>query len=757
MKKYEHLSMRWKTHVKQCIFYCCLFLCLGLVPLEGYGSEIRLTLKMDNVTLKQVFNEINRKTGFEFVYSSTILEKEGKVSVDASNESLEKVLDLCLAKTALGYKVEDKHIVISSQFREEDPKKTVTYSGVVKDKDGNALPGVTILLEGTTAGVVSDVNGKFSIPVPESAKTRLVFSFVGMKKKVVAVKDTQPLEIVMEEDVTAIDEVVVTGIFNKPKESFTGAAVKVTREELQTAGNRNILQSLSNIDPSFVLVENNALGSNPNVLPEIRIRGVSSIPTVDELQNSTRAELCTPLFILDDFEISLEQVMDLNNDEIESITLLKDASSTAMYGSRGANGVVVIKSVEPQAGKLKVSYNGNLNLEIPSLSSYNLLDAEGKLQLELEAGLYDNSDPAMDAELKELYAKKYSRVLAGVNTNWLRIPVRVGTGQRHYLSVNGGDRSFRYSMGLSYNQIIGAMKGSDRSTLNGTLRLQYLTDKFSFNNNMSLGINKSNNGAWGSFANYASMNPYYEPYDEEGHVVKEFEPENTSSFPTLTNPLWNASLNSFDRSEYTSVINNFSVNYKPVKTIQATLNFSYMRSFSTSENFTSPQASAYFTTTDVLKKGERGYRNSETENWSLSATVNYYNTWDKHVLTAGVNYSVRQNDTEDRGINVLGFVNEAMNDLVNSNAYKGERPSSSDSRSRGIGLAGTVNYNYDNRYFVDLSYRMDGSSSFGSNSRWAPFYSLGCGWNINREPFVMDHWAWLTLFRIKYSFGASGS
>ena len=186
--------------------------------------------------------------------------------------------------------------------------------------------------------------------MPDRESIILVFSFIGMKS--VEVKyDGKPLEIVLEDESTALEEAVVEGLFVKPRESYTGAAVKITQEELKTAGNRNILQSLSNIDPSFVLVEDNINGSNPNALPEIRMRGVSSIPTVQNLQNSTRAELNTPLFLLDGFEITLEQMMDLNNDEIESITLLKDASATAMYGSRGANGVVLITSIKPEAGR----------------------------------------------------------------------------------------------------------------------------------------------------------------------------------------------------------------------------------------------------------------------------------------------------------------------------------------------------------------------------------------------------------------------
>lgn len=145
MKKCEDFDIGWKSYAKRVVFYCCLFLCVQLIPTKGYSQEVRLTLKMDNVTLLSVFNEITKQTGYEFVYSSTILKKVGKVSVNVSNESLEKVLDLCLAKTDLGYKVEDKHVIISPKLKKEDPKKTITYSGEVKDKAGNTLPGVTII------------------------------------------------------------------------------------------------------------------------------------------------------------------------------------------------------------------------------------------------------------------------------------------------------------------------------------------------------------------------------------------------------------------------------------------------------------------------------------------------------------------------------------------------------------------------------------------------------------------------------------
>lgn len=747
------------TGMLKLLFTICFLGLYEVMASQVTVTQQKVSLDVTNVSLVDCFMEIQRQTGIDFVYNEELCSGINGVTLQVKNVPVESVLSSILADKPLEYKYEGGVIVIRGAENPAVPQvKNVVIEGTVYDSGKNALPGATVSVKGSTWGVATNERGTFRLEVPEMENITLVFSFIGMKTQEVKYNG-KPLSIILEDESTALDEAVVQGLFTRPRESFTGAAERITQEELKMANNRNILSALSNIDPSFVIVENNEAGSNPNAIPEIRMRGVSTIPTVDNLQDNTRAELNTPLFLLDGFEISLDQVMDLNNDEVESITLLKDASATAMYGSRGANGVVLITSVKPQAGQLKVSYSGNVNLEVPSLASYNLLNAEEKLQLEWDAGIYESDDPEEDAILKKAYAEKLSRVMAGVNTDWLSIPVRVGVGQNHYVNLSGGDQHFRFSLGISYNRVNGAMKGSDRSTLNGTLRLSYLTDKFSFNNNASIGINRSDNGTYGSFSDYAKMNPYYEPYDEEGQIVKQFETSGNEAFPTpITNPLYNASLNSFDNSKYTSFTNNFAVTYNPVKGLRSSATFSYTTRVNQSESYKSPRHSDYFTTEDLLERGKRSYSGSDNEKWELNVQVNYNNTWkDKHSLTAGVNYSIRESITTSRGFEVLGFINESMNDLANANTYKGERPSSSNSTSRSIGFAAMVNYSYANRYYIDLSYRADAASSFGSNSRWAPFYSMGAGWNINQEPWIKEHVPVVSLFRIKYSYGVSGS
>ena len=201
----------------------------------------------------------------------------------------------------------------------------------------------------------------------------------------------------MQEEKVALEDVVVTGIFTRKKESFTGSASTYTAAELKTMGSQNILQSLKTLDPAFAILEDNQFGSDPNRLPNMEIRGKSSVLGLrDELD----ADPNQPLFILDGFESSLAVINDLDINRIESITILKDAASTAIYGSKAANGVVVVETVKPKSGELQVSYNGNLNLSMPDLSSYNLMNAREKLEFERLAGGYSPANWSAEKEIE---------------------------------------------------------------------------------------------------------------------------------------------------------------------------------------------------------------------------------------------------------------------------------------------------------------------------------------------------------------------
>lgn len=235
------------------------------------------------------------------------------------------------------------------------------------------------------------------------------------------------VKITLEENLMALKEVVFTGVYTRKKESFTGSVSTFTAEEIKSVGNSNIIQNLKTLDPSFALVENNLLGSDPNRLPDIEIRGKSSLIGVrDELAEDPNQ----PLFILDGFESSLRAIYDLDLDRVASIIILKDAASTAIYGSKAANGVVVVETVKPIAGQLRFSYNGAFNVSLPDLSSYNMMDAREKLEFEKLAGRYNlsssNWSPDNEVLVNQIYNQKLADINRGVDTYWLSEPLRIG-------------------------------------------------------------------------------------------------------------------------------------------------------------------------------------------------------------------------------------------------------------------------------------------------------------------------------------------
>jgi TonB-linked SusC/RagA family outer membrane protein len=527
-------------------------------------------------------------------------------------------------------------------------------------------------------------------------------------------------------------------------------------------GNRNVLSTLKNIDPSFNIMADNVFGSDPNRLPEINMRGNSSLPSVSDLRSDTRANLNSPLIILDGFEISLQKMIDLNDDEVKSITLLKDASATAIYGSRGANGVVVITTKQPEEGKLKITAKSTINVELADLSSYDVLNAREKLDLELKSGLYTATDfLSKDVILKKLYNQNLTSVEKGNDTDWMSKPLRTGVGQRHNFKIEGGDSKMRYSASVDYNHVAGVMKKSNRKNMNGMVTLAYYHKNLTFRNQLSVGINKSEQSPYGSFNTYVRLNPYWTPYDEEGNLIKIFDrtkPFWGSSFPS--NPLYNATLNTVNSSEYTDIINNFSLEWEPTKDIILRGQLGLLKETNSSDLFKPASHTQFdlYKEDDLFRKGSYIYGSGEKFNYDMSFTFNYNKVFaGSHQIYLGLDYSMTEKTEENYSFFIEGFSNDNQSFLPLGLSYqKDGKPSGFENTTRRVGFTSNMNYVYDNRYFVDASYRVDGSSQFGSEKRFAPFWSAGIGWNIHEEDFLTDSGI-INRLRLKGSFGTTGS
>ena len=744
---------------------CFLFVFLGMLSATAktIAQEQVISLNLKNVTYLELFNELHRQTGVRFLYSSDQLENLSRIDVVADRKKMREVLEDALKETSLTCVFEEDMVMLRE--RQQQQVSELVVKGLVTDTKKQPLPGVTVMIKGTSLGTVTDAEGHYVLTIPQRDELVLVFSFVGMNSREVTYKGEKELNVELEEKIAEMDEVVVTGIFQKSQASFTGSATTVTAKELQQFGNRNLLQSLHNIDPSINIIENNAFGSNPNRLPEVQIRGNSSIPNVDELKDQTRVDLNTPLIVLDGFETTLQKLIDINENEVETLTILKDASATAIYGSRGANGVIVITTKKPAMGQLRVSYKGDVNIEIPDLTGYDLLEAREKLELEKRVGLYSKpANPDQDWRLQRYYSYLLDEVNSGVNTYWLSKPLQTSVGQRHALKVEGGDKSFRYSASLQWNDIRGVMKESYRKTFNGAIQLSYYWKNLKFSNNLMISAGKRQESPYGDFSEYAKMNPYWRTHDENGKILKRLGNSGESDYAFRwsrlpVNPLYNATLNTYDRGNNTDITNNFMLEWKVLETLDLRGRFGITKNTDETRVFKPADHTDFadYSEDDMFRKGTYAYGISNSFSYEGSLNLAYHQSFGKHLLVAGVDVNLREGRSRSSSFKAEGFTNENFDDISSALQYeKNGKPSGAESTVRSVGFTGNVNYTYDNRYFADLSGRMDGSSQFGSNKRFAPFWAVGIGWNMHNESFLKEV-SWVNMLKLRFSVGTSGS
>ena len=492
MKKSPATVISEKKCGKWCRFFLTgtllmLWSCAALYAQTESSRQQKITATYKNNTITEVLEDLKTKTGYTFVHKQHEIDGNIKITEHFTGTTLDDILQSVLVRHGYDYSIESRVIVIRRQVKQTEVKRKEVH-GTVRDDHGELLPGVTVRLKNTTMGTATDNDGKYTLTFPDGEYT-LVFSMVGMQECEERIGMRTEIDVVMQQVAAEMDEVVVTGIFKKARESYTGAVSTIGKEEILAYRGQNMLQTLRNIDPAFNVVQNNEFGSDPNRLPDITVRGSSSLTTnLKELNEGTKNDLNVPLIIMDDFEISLTKLMDYNEEEIESINILKDAAATAIYGSRGANGVVVIVSKKPQAGKLRVFAQAGMTLEIPDLTSYDLMNARDKLSLEWAAGLYHHeTNPERDIVLKEAYYKRLKAVEEGVETDWLSQPLHVGVGQNYNLRFEGGSEEFRWSASLGYKDIQGAMIGSGRKTFSGGVTLSYSYKNLTFRNQTSIG------------------------------------------------------------------------------------------------------------------------------------------------------------------------------------------------------------------------------------------------------------------------------
>ena len=764
----EHVKKKWMI-MRLCFLLICGF--TFSLSANSLAQQERVTLNLKNVTVKVLLDEIQRQTKLCFIFNPLQTDQLGKLSLQVKNETVEEVLRRVLKDTDLTFKFRDELIIITRKGEKDDEKKekTIVAQGIVKDTKGIPLPGVTVMIKGTSLGVVTDVKGAFKIALPQDTVT-LVFTFVGMKTQSVKLKageERKDLNIVMKDDEQKIDEVVVTGYMNIKKSSFTGSATHVKKEDIMKVGASNVIDILQVFDPSLRVMRNNDMGSDPNTLPEFYVRGRSGISNVRELDALEAEDVSkyaltnnpnTPIFILDDFEVSVQKIYDMDLNRIKDITILKDAAATAMYGSRASNGVIVIETVAPKPGELTVNYNGNLEITAPDLSSYNLMNAKDKLAAEVAAGLfepenaisYESSWDSWWRSAYSAYIKKLNYVLQGKDTYWLSQPLQTQFNHKHSVYVEGGAENIRFGVELRYDNQNGVMKESYRDRIGAGLTLDYRWKGLQVKNQVNYNVMKNENSPYGSFSDYSRKQPYAYWLNDDGSWVELISNGATS----VKNPLYEAKQGNFSKNGYKEWTNNLSVNWFfnehwMVKAqVAVTLNDAW------TENFTSPTSGTYTERGQLFSKGELIKTETKTNSWDGNAFLSYNRSIGIHNINFSAGTNIKSTSTKYIYSHYRGFPDADHH----SEAYAYEivkKPTMSDNETRLLGGFAILNYSLNDIYLFDASYRFDGSSEFGTDRKYAPFWSLGAGLNIHNYQY-MQKYGWLNNLKVSASVGETG-
>ena len=709
-------------------FLLRMVVCVVCLGVSGVlSAQQSVSFRLEKVNLKQALQVLKEKTGVNFVYNTKDVDDRTIVSANVDNRSVEEALKLLLDQTSYVYERVKDYFLIKKGNKAVAPDLR-TVRGIVRDENGQPLPGVNVRIEGTYVGRSTDEKGEFIMSGLKEGVV-LVFSFIGYKDVTVQVGQRDVLEIALEPMNTEMEEVVVTGMFNRRAESFTGSATTVRGEDLRRVGNQNLLTSLKNIDPSFVITDNLEFGSDPNKLPEIHLRGKTSIPS---LWGDYEGNPNQPLFILDGFETTLQRIIDLDPERVESITILKDAAGTALYGSRASNGVLVFETKKPKPGALTLSYSGNVGISVPDLSDYNLMNASEKLEYERSAGLFESVD------MLNYYNKYKQEILRGVNTYWLSQPLRTAITHRHTLNMEGGDEAIRYSLSLNYGDEFGVMKGSDRNNVGLTLSLQYRRKKWNISNSLSMTNTKSHNSPYGSFSEYTKLNPYYRLTDENGRYqqVIEIKPMSSANNPkTVTNPLYNVQFPNKDLSNNFSIVDNFSIEYAIMDNLRVNGQVSLTKSTARSEQFKSSHHTDFAPEEDLTQRGSYTKSTGESVSWNANAALNYNLVKGKHGMFALLRWDVSSSKSDGINLSAKGFPDDNMDDFLFAFEMD-QRVNGEESTQRSVGMTGSLNYMYDQRFSVDFNIRGDLSSQFGADTKMAPFWSVGLRWNMEREKWL---------------------
>lgn len=753
-----------------CLFSVAIIFFLLIGSQYAVAQNTKVTLPTGNITLKTAFNEIEKQTGYSVDYEETNINVNKTVNATVSNLDLPEALQGLLKNTGYSYSIEGKHIVVSTQAAKQ-PGKRNKVSGKVNDASGEPVVGANVVEKGTTNGTITDLNGSFSLDIP--AKSTLIISYIGYTPREVEVGNQLTFNVKLAEDTEMLDEVVVVGYGTQKKSDVTTAVASVSSDNLKNRAAVNFGEAMAGQVPGVMVQQTNGAPGGEGLT--IKVRGTGSITQSND-----------PLYVVDGYPMEGGAFRLLNPSDIESIQVLKDASSTAIYGSRGANGVVIITTKKGQIGKPTVQLNAYVGFqqrekEVKMMNRDQYVEwfNDGRNQAWLDAKVI-SSDPNQAPHSindpnsrRALYSGASSQYMIPDGTgsykynfldpasvaqmpdnNWQDLLFRTAMMQQYEVSVSGGAENTRYTFSGSYTNQEGIVINTDYERFNFRTNV---SSKISNSINVGMTLmaysadgSEQANGKDSPVLYALNLPPIYPLYNEDGtygSMVR--NPEILAG--DVANPIGIAEQVTNRRKRYGwlgtifaewEIIKNLKYRISMNGGIQDNINKKYEPSYVDFDASKAPRPA-------------KGINERWTDrDWVIENTLNYtFTLADKHSFNALLGYTTQSHSFEHMKGEARGYANDKIETLNAGTMYA---MTSDESEYSMISYLGRINYVYDNRYMLTTTLRSDGSSRFGSNKKWGTFPSVSVGWRISQEKFMQDV-KQISDLKLRASFGISGN
>ena len=739
------------------------FILLSLLQVSAsvYSQQTNLILKLENTNIEQVFRKIEEQSKFYFLYRSDLLKEVPPVSIQVNDAKLEDILNKILVPNGFSYEIDDRVVVIKKDTEKATPvpveQKAIT--GTVKDKTGEPVPGVSVVVKGTTIGTITDIDGVFRLNLPADAKT-LMFSFVGMKSQEIPVGNSATFKIVMEEETVGVDEVVVVGYGTQKKVNLTGAVSAVKMDEKMISRPvANVSSGLQGLVPGLAISQNSGMAGKNDV--SMIIRGMGTV-------NNAK-----PLVVVDGMpDVDINR---LNMNDIESISVLKDATSSAVYGSRAANGVILITTKSGKGQKTRINVTSSYGVESPTKSYEFMADYPRALTLEQRLAAVNtlrSNYIFKDGTIDQWMAMGMIDPIRYPNTDWWNIIMRTGSVQNHNITASGSNDNSNFFISIGLLDEKGLQINNDYKRYNARFNYDYKVRK-----NMNVGAKFSGNWSKYTYAledgftddnttNTAGFDMQYAiagilPYDpitgNYGGVMA--YGEDVQAYNPYT--LYVNSLNYQNRQE--ANVSGYW-DWTPIKGLTARVDYAinYYNQFRYSANI--PNTAFNFQTNSF---GSRVYvgANAGIGNYTntgyktqLNGRVNYQTTIAKnHDVSAMFAYSEEYWYDRYQSGTRLDRLHPSLHEL--DAALQGTMTAGGNSSTEGLrSYIGRLNYTAFNKYIFEANFRYDGSSKFLPGSRYGFFPSASFGWRFTEENFLKQYTdSWLTNGKFRFSYGGLGN